>query len=213
MIDNWFSKSKFKGKFEKFVGRRLIGKITANQLTLIGLLIGIFCAFFIFLSGILQDIIFIFISTIFMVLSFFIDTLDGAIARSGKTTIFGGILDVFCDRTVEIFIIMALISTQPLILIWPGMFSLGAIILCITMFLIVGGSIKETNLEESKKVIYYRHGLMERSETLLFLLLITILVLWRFILLMIFAILLFINELICLWYAYILFKIKKIKYF
>ena len=211
MIDNWFSKSKFKGKFEKFVGRRLIGKITANQLTLIGLLIGIFCAFFIFLSGKLQDIIFIFISTILMVLSFFIDTLDGAIARSGKTTIFGGILDVFCDRTVEVLIIMALISTQPLKLIWPGMLSLGAIILCITMFLIVGGSIKETNLEESKKVIYYRHGLMERSETLLFLLLITILVLWRFILLMIFAILVFITALLRLRDAYILFKIEKIK--
>ena len=211
MIDNWFSKSKFKEKFEKFVGRRLIGKITANQLTLIGLLIGIFCAFFIFLSGILQEIIFIFISTIFMMLSFFIDTLDGAIARSGETTIFGGILDVFCDRTVEIFIIMALISTQPLILMWPGMLSLGAIILCITMFLIVGGSIKETNLEESEKVIYYRYGLMERSETFLLLLLITILVIWRFILLMTFAILVFITALLRLRDAYILFKIQKIK--
>ncbi|KKM86316.1 hypothetical protein LCGC14_1280220 [marine sediment metagenome] len=211
MIDNWLFNSKFKEKFEEFVGRRLIGKVTANQLTLIGLIIGLFSAFFIFYSGILQEIIFIVISIIFMVISFFIDTLDGAVARFGKTTIFGGILDVFCDRVVEIFVLMALISTQPLILMWPGIFSLGAIILCITMFLIVGGSIKEKDLEDSKKVIYYRYGLMERSETLLFLLLITILVLWRFILLMIFAILVFITALLRLRDAYILFKIEKIK--
>ncbi len=211
MIDNWLFNSKFKEKFEEFVGRRLIGKVTANQLTLIGLIIGLFSALFIFFSGILQEIIFIVISIIFMVISFFIDTLDGAVARSGKTTKFGGILDVFCDRIVEIFVLMAIISTQPLILMWPGIFSLGAIILCITMFLIVGGSIKVTNLEESKKVIYYRYGLIERSETLLFLLLITILVLWRFMLLMIFAILVFITALLRLRDAYILFKIEKIK--
>ncbi|KKN49179.1 hypothetical protein LCGC14_0645590, partial [marine sediment metagenome] len=150
------------------------------------------------------------ISIIFMVISFFIDTLDGAVARSGKTTKFGGILDVFCDRTVEIFLVMALISTQPLILMWPGIFSLGAIILCITMFLIVGGSLEEKDLEDSKKVIYYRYGLMERSETLLFLLLITIFVLWRFMLLMIFAILVLITALLRLRDAYILFKIQKI---
>ncbi len=211
MIDNWLFNSKFKEKFEEFVGRRLIGKVTANQLTLIGLIIGLFSALFIFFSGILQEIIFIVISIIFIVISFFIDTLDGAVARSGKTTKFGGILDVFCDRIVEIFVLMAIISTQPLILMWPGIFSLGAIILCITMFLIVGGSIKVTNLEESKKVIYYRYGLIERSETLLFLLLITILVLWRFMLLMIFAILVFITSLLRLRDAYILFKIEKIK--
>ncbi|KKL61862.1 hypothetical protein LCGC14_2191040, partial [marine sediment metagenome] len=85
MIDNWLFNSKFKEKFEEFVGRRLIGKVTANQLTLIGLIIGLFSAFFIFFSGILQEIIFIVISIIFMVISFFIDTLDGAVARSGKT--------------------------------------------------------------------------------------------------------------------------------
>ncbi len=210
MIDNWLFNSKFKEKFEEFVGKRLIGKVTANQLTLIGLIIGLFSAFFIFFSGILQEIIFIVISIIFMVISFFIDTLDGAVARSGKTTKFGGILDVFCDRTVEIFLVMALISTQPLILMWPGIFSLGAIILCITMFLIVGGSLEEKDLEDSKKVIYYRYGLMERSETLLFLLLITIFVLWRFMLLMIFAILVLITALLRLRDAYILFKIQKI---
>ncbi|KKK45316.1 MAG: hypothetical protein Lokiarch_10720, partial [Candidatus Lokiarchaeum sp. GC14_75] len=48
MIDNWLFNSKFKEKFEEFVGRRLIGKVTANQLTLIGLIIGLFSAFFIF---------------------------------------------------------------------------------------------------------------------------------------------------------------------
>lgn len=214
MIDKWLSKSKLNNGLERLSKKLLFGRISANQLTVVGLIIGLLSALSILLSKFSSWTFgFIICSIVLMVISFFFDVLDGAVARIETPSIFGGILDVFSDRTVEVSIIIALISTDPSTLMWPGILSLGAIILCITMFLIVGGSIKDTDLDDSKKVIYYRHGLMERSETFLFLLLITILVLWRFILLTIFAILVFTTALLRLRDAYNIFKPQKIKQF
>jgi phosphatidylglycerophosphate synthase len=208
MIDKWLSKTKFRKKFESLVAKTLIGNVTANQLTFFGLITGVLSAFSIFLSGVFQTFLFIIISAILLGISFFIDSLDGPIARYGETTLFGGILDIFFDRTVEVFILIALISTSPLILMWPGVFSLGSIILCITMFLIVGGAIKTEELGDSQKVIYYRGSLMERSETFIFLLLLIILIPWRSIILWIFSILVMLTALLRLRDAYIIFKVK-----
>jgi len=213
MIDSWLSKSKLKEKIENFVKKRFQGKISANQLSLIGLVLGLISAFFIFLSGIFVDIvlILIIISSIIMSFSFLFDLFDGAMARIEDPTVFGGILDIVCDRTVEVFIIIALISTNSINLLWPGIFLLGAIIICITMFLVVGGTVKTEELDESKKVIYYRMGLMERTETFLFLLIITIFYFgpWRFILLWTFTILVFLTAILRLRDAYILLKLKE----
>ncbi len=209
MIDSWFSKSKLIKGVEKLVKKILVGRISANQLTIIGFVIGLLSAFFIFLSGITQfQIELIIISALLMLLSFSIDILDGTVARFENPTIFGGILDIFCDRIVEISIIIAIISTDPINLVWPGVFSLGAIVLCITMFLVVGGALKADQLEESQKVIYYRKGLMERTETFLFLLIIIVFFPWRVILLWIFAILVFITAILRFRDAYLLFYSK-----
>ena len=207
MIDNWLSKTKIKNLFEKLAKKLFLGRISANLLTIIGLILGLLSAFFIFLSGILLwTLELIIISAIFMTLSFFFDILDGALARVEEPTTFGGILDIFCDRTVEVTIILALISTDPLILMWPGLFTLAAIVLCISMFLAVGGAISVDNLNESQKVIYYRKGLIERSETFIFLMMITIFYPWRLFLLWIFAILVFITAILRLKDGYLLFK-------
>jgi len=213
MLDNWLLKSKLKKYVKNFVKRVFLGKITANQLTFLNLLLGILSAISIFLSARLQwDIIFIILSIILMIFSFLFDAFDGALARLEEPSKFGGILDMFCDRMVEVSIIIAIISTDPTNLLWPGIFSLGANVLCITMFLIVGGSIKAENLKETQKVIYYRKGLMERSETFVFLILITILIWWRWILLWLFAALVFLTALLRLYDAYKIFvKLKKNK--
>ncbi|MFX1588714.1 MAG: CDP-alcohol phosphatidyltransferase, partial [Promethearchaeota archaeon] len=118
----------------------------------------------------------------------------------------GGILDIFCDRTVEISIIIAIVSTDTINLIYPGLFSLASIILCISMFLLVGSLSERGNDANKSKVIKYRKGLIERSETYLFLLAITILFFWRVLLLWIFTILIFITALLRLRDAYILFQ-------
>ena len=210
MIDNWFQKSELKKAINKLVRKLLLGRISANSLTLIGLVFGLLSALFLFLSGIIDLVLeCIIISIILMSLSFFIDILDGAVARLEEPTTFGGILDIFCDRTVEIFIILAIVSTDPIQLMWPGLFSLSAIILCITIFLIVGGVVKEENLKEQQKIIYYSKGLIERTETFIFLIVIIIFFPWRVILLWFFAILIFITAFQRLRHAYIMFYSKK----
>lgn len=209
MLDNWLSRSRIKKGFEKIVKKVFYKRVSANKLTIIGLILGIFSALLIFFSKVLQyELELIILAVIAMCFSFFFDAVDGAIARLEEPSIFGGILDIFCDRIVEISIIIAIISTDPQILMWPGIFLLASIILCITMFLITGGIVNLENLEEGKKVIYYRKGLMERSETLIFLVLITILFFGalRFILLWIFAVLVFTTAVLRLRDSYIIFK-------
>jgi phosphatidylglycerophosphate synthase len=151
-------------------------------------------------------ITFIILSLIFTIISFFIDTLDGSVARYEGPTIFGGILDIFCDRLVEVSIILAIVATDPSNLVWPGLFTLSAIVLCISMFLIVGGIIKREEQNQDSKVIVYQSGLMERSETFFFLLAIILLIPWRFFILWIFATLIFITALLRLKDAYNIFK-------
>ena len=210
MIDNWLSKTKLIKLFEKLVKKIFYKRVSANQLTITGLILGLASAILIFLSVRLQyTLALITLAAILMSISFFFDVIDGILARLEKSTIFGGILDIFCDRTVEIFLIIALVSTDPLNLMWPGIFSLGSIVLCITMFLVVGGAIKAEDLKETQKVIYYRKGLIERSETFIFLITITLVMSLRIILMWIFAILIFITAILRLRDAYLIFHSVK----
>ncbi|TFF89921.1 MAG: CDP-alcohol phosphatidyltransferase family protein, partial [Promethearchaeota archaeon] len=138
MIDSWLSQTKLKNIYEGLVRKLFLGRVSANQLTIIGLVLGLLSAFLIYLSGTLPySTKLIIISCVVMVISFVLDAMDGAIARAEKPTRFGGMLDLFSDRTVEVSIIIAVVSTDPILLIWPGLFSLGAMVLCISMFLVV----------------------------------------------------------------------------
>ena len=208
MIDSWLSKTKFKDMYEKFVRKIFLGKVTANQLTIIGLIFGLIGSFLIYLSSLFEELLLIMIisSVSIVSISFFFDTIDGSVARYEGPTTFGGILDIFCDRLVEISIIISLVASDSLNLIWAGMFSLAAIILCISMFLIVGGITKRNGVENTSKVITYQTGLMERSETFLFFLAMIILIPLRLILLWIFSGLVFTTAILRLIKARKLFK-------
>jgi len=207
MLDKWLSKTKLRTLIEKFVRCVFYNKISANQVTVLALIIGGLSALSIFLSGILiWEVELIIVAAILMFLSFLFDAIDGVLARLEKSTVFGGILDIFCDRTVEVIIIISLVSTDPINLMWPGISSLGSIVLCISMFLLIGAVIKEDQLDEVEKVIYYRPGLMERSETFLFLFSITIIISLRFLLMWIFAGLVFLTAILRLRDAYVLLK-------
>jgi len=212
MIDSWLSKTKFKDMYEKFVRKIFLGKVSANQLTIIGLICGFTGSLLIYLSCLLEELfIIMIISSVSVVsISFFLDTIDGSVARYEGPTTFGGILDIFCDRLVEVSIIIAIVATDPSKLVWPGMFTLAAIILCISMFLVVGGIIKRDEFDEKSKVIIYQGGLMERSETFFFLLAIIFLIPWRFVILWIFAILVFVTALLRLRDAYKIFKVEDV---
>jgi phosphatidylglycerophosphate synthase len=142
-----------------------------------------------------------------MILSFTLDLFDGALARVQGPTTFGGILDIFCDRAVEVSILLSLAASDFTMLGWPSLLSISAIVLCITIFLLVGGAVKIEELAETQKVLYYQKGLMERSETFFFLLAMVLLPWVRVWLLWIFAILVFITALQRLWIASTLFTI------
>ncbi|MFX1532301.1 MAG: CDP-alcohol phosphatidyltransferase family protein [Promethearchaeota archaeon] len=207
MIDKWLSKTKLNNFFEILARKLFLQKISANTITLIALITGLLSALSIFLSGLLiWKLELIICASSLMIISFFLDVLDGALARVEGPTTFGGILDIFSDRTVEVFIIVSIISVDPIDLMWPGIVSLSSIILCITIFLLVGGSVKAENLDETNKVIYYQSGIMERSETFILLFLTTVLISWRNIILWIFALLVLITALLRLRDAYCIFK-------
>ncbi|TXT61831.1 MAG: conserved membrane protein of unknown function [Promethearchaeota archaeon] len=210
MIDKLLSDTKLKQSFDKCILKLIGNKISANQLTIAGLILGFLSAVSIFLSSIFINYFFIFLvlGITFMVLSFFIDLFDGIIARFDNPTIFGGILDMTCDRTVEVSIIIAIILTDPSNLVIPGIFVLGSIVLCITVFLSVGHALNEEEIE-NQKFIFYSTGLMERSETFLILLITIILINFRFILLTLFSILTSITTIQRIGFAYKKFHKKK----
>ena len=208
MIDSWLSKTKFKEMYENFIRKFFLGKLSANELTILGLIIGLIGSFLIYLSSLFEDLMIILtISSVCIIaISFFLDTIDGSVARYEGPTIFGGILDIFCDRLVEISIIISIVASDSLNLIWAGIFSLASIILCISMFLIVGGITKKNGVESKSKVITYQFGFMERSETFLFFLAMIILIPWRAILLWIFSALVFMTAILRLLEAHKIFK-------
>ncbi len=206
MIDKWLSRKKRSNFLESIAEKYLLGRVKANTITYAGLGLGLSCSFLIFLSGFSNWTMgYIIISTGIMVVSFFMDTLDGALARIEGPTIFGGIIDLFCDRTVEISIILALISTNPGSLLWPGIFSLAAIVLCITIFLSIGAAAKLISMNDDQKLIYYSGGIMERSETFIFLIIMNIFTFLRIYLFWLFALLIFITVLQRIRSAYLLF--------
>ena len=215
MIDTKLKRSKINALIDNFVKKFLLNHISANQMTLIGLILGISSAILIVISEIInwnviiQKIIFI-IAVIIMVVSFGADLFDGALARMKKPTVFGGIFDIFSDRTVEISIIIAIIFIDPANLLWPGVFSLSSIVICITIFLLIGGAVNESQIEkmdDKKKVIFYTSGLMERTETFIFFfsMLVFDFSIVRIILMWIFAVMVFITAFQRLFHAYKLF--------
>ncbi len=200
MLDHWIGNSKFEKKLESFVMRYLAQRVKANNVTILGLIIGIISGLLIYVGNILVwGLLGNVIAGIIMISSFTLDLFDGALARVTKPSLFGGILDIFCDRAVELTILLALASTDIVTLTWPTLFALSAIVLCITIFLLSGSAIKNQGERETKKVIFYTKGIMERGETFLFLFVMTIVPVIRIFLMWIFAILIYVTAFQRLW--------------
>lgn len=138
--------------------RALNGKITPNQLTLFSGVTGLLilpCLYFGSLS----------LAIALLLLSGFLDTLDGTLARiSHAFSDWGSVLDITIDRLVEFIVILGLWVVAPEARGFWVIMMLGSILLCITSFLVVG--IFTAN--ESEKGFYYSPGLMERAEAFLF---------------------------------------------
>ena len=100
---------------------------------------------------------------ILLALSGALDALDGTIAREFETASqLGGILDLTIDRIVEVAVLLGLVWR------YPAMEFASAVVLAswyvnITVFMATGAAIGG-----SEKLIHYPPGLVERTEALVF---------------------------------------------
>lgn len=146
------------------VGQRIAAMgITANQVTLFGLGLGMLSALMIVLGQTT-------LALVPLLLGRLADGLDGAVARATGKTDFGGYLDIACD-----FLFYGLV---PMAFVWlnPANGMAGAFLL--TSFYFNGASflgfaiLAERHGLETKaqgiKSLYYSNGLLEGTETILF---------------------------------------------
>lgn len=128
-------------------------KLTANNVTIIALLIGILTSVFIYFD---MNIIAVFTLWI----SGYLDAVDGAIARKTNTTsLFGTLMDITFDRIVETCMILVL-ALKYVDARMSFIILLICIIISMTIFLTVGALVEKKGI----KSFYYQAGVAERSE-------------------------------------------------
>ncbi|MBS6506959.1 MAG: CDP-alcohol phosphatidyltransferase family protein [Paraclostridium bifermentans] len=127
--------------------------LTANNVTVIALLLGILTSVFIYIDMNILAVITLWISG-------YLDAVDGSIARKTKTTsLFGTLMDITFDRIVETSIILSLAMRYSNARI-NFIVLLACIIISMTIFLTVGALVEKKGM----KSFYYQAGVAERSE-------------------------------------------------
>lgn len=127
--------------------------LTANNVTIIALLLGILTSVFIYIDMNMLAVITLWISG-------YLDAIDGSIARKTKTTsLFGTLMDITFDRIVETSIILSLAMRYSNARI-NFIVLLICIIISMTIFLTVGALVEKKGM----KSFYYQAGVAERSE-------------------------------------------------
>ena len=99
-----------------------------------------------------------------VLLSGLLDAVDGRVARMGPgPTVWGGVLDLLCDRVVEAAILLGIAVPHPS---WhlPALVVAATWYVNISVFLTIGAASDKA----SANVIDYPPGLLERSELLIF---------------------------------------------
>lgn len=128
-------------------------RLRPNTVSLIALILGLLSAIFLYFDRLILSVIFLWVSG-------YLDSVDGAMARrEGLTSSFGTLLDITFDRVVElgiIFILALRFENSRLNLLILTMM----ILLSMTIFLTVG-ALAENN---GMKSFRYQAGLAERSE-------------------------------------------------
>ncbi len=148
--------------YQKFlvdpVAKQLKNRITANSITLLSGLMGLAIAPALHYHQIN-------IALFLLILSGYLDTLDGTLARlAHHATAIGTVLDISSDRLVESSIIIGLYLFDPTHRGLACLVMLASILLCVTSFLVVGVFTKNHSLNG----FYYSPGLIERFEAFAF---------------------------------------------
>ncbi len=147
------------------VGRAIAARgIGANDVTLIGLGIGLIAALMIGLGAPFWALIPLLISRI-------ADGLDGAVARATQKTDFGGFLDIAADFLFYGAIPAAFVFADPTSNGAAGAFLLASFYFNGTSFLgyaILAEKRGHITTAQGQKSLYYSNGILEGTETILF---------------------------------------------
>ncbi|NGX49883.1 MAG: Inner membrane protein YnjF [Candidatus Anoxychlamydiales bacterium] len=158
MLDSNFRAPYQKVLINPILKLKFIQKIDPNLVTLLSTFFGVFSFFLIILN---QKYLAIFT----LLISGYLDTLDGSIARiSKKKSSIGAVLDIFSDRVVEMLIIVALFLVDPIERSFLSILMISSSYLCITSFLVVGIFFQNSG----EKSFYYSVGMIERTEAFIF---------------------------------------------
>lgn len=146
------------------IGAWLAGRgISANQVTLAGLAIGLLAVPFLAFGHYGFALLAILVNRLF-------DGIDGAIARHTCSTAFGGYLDIFCDMAFYAAVPLGFALARPVDAVWAA--------LLLASFLCTGSSFLGRAImaaqrgdpdpaDRGSKSFFYSAGLIEGSETIL----------------------------------------------
>ena len=143
------------------LGKRMasIG-VSANSITCIGFLFGVFAISMIALQqyG---------VATFFICLNRLADGLDGAVARNTHISDFGGFLDIVCDFIIYSGIVLAFGLAKPCNLIYSAflIFSFVGPITSFLAYAIIASKRQIISEKRGKKSFYYLGGICEGTET------------------------------------------------
>jgi archaetidylinositol phosphate synthase len=106
-----------------------------NQVSLLGLLSALFSAYFYWSSQF--DIALLTVAAMFLLISGFLDALDGVVARLyGEVTFFGGFLDSLLDRYADAFVLLSILAgwliTDPIWIFWGFVALVGSLLVSYT---------------------------------------------------------------------------------
>lgn len=132
-------------------------KLTPNSVSIIALILGVLSSVLLYFDKLILAVVFLWISG-------YLDSVDGAMARiKSLTSNFGTLLDITFDRIVELGIIFVLAlkfeNSRLELLILTMM-----ILISMTIFLTVGALAKNNGVKSFR----YQAGIAERSEGFIF---------------------------------------------
>jgi len=194
-----YIRSHFQRVFIDPIARMLARRFSPNQITVLSLVTGLLAALCIAFSW-------NFLACGLLLLSGYLDMLDGTVARlTGRSTAFGTMLDIMCDRAVEWAVIMGLYAVQPSTRGWLCLLMLGSVLIVVSSFLVAGIFVKN----DGNKSFNYTPSLMERPEAFLFFLLMIFLPTWFCWLSLLFVILVLYTALLRMWQTHQILQISE----
>lgn len=184
-----YIRSHFQRVFIDPIARMLARRFSPNQITVLSLITGLFAALCIALGW-------NWLACFLLLLSGYLDMLDGTVARlTGRSTAFGTMLDIMCDRAVEWAVIMGLYAVEPNARGWLCLLMLGSVLIVVTSFLTAGIFVKN----DGNKSFNYTPSLMERPEAFLFFMMMIFFPAWFWWLSLLFIILVLYTALLRIW--------------